>query len=190
MRAILFYEERSGRGRVLVRENLPLERDEFALCTRIGNAQNELSCFFSESFEKKEKGARSLEISARARALSRRTRRSARGKNGRNLSRTFTCTRSCAFYSREFFFLSSCVCFVCARLVLTTFFLLSRFQNEDIFRFSFCFLGETAQKGEMGTKKKAREVMKERGCFFLFFGGKDLFVFCPKAHRHESSRSL
>lgn len=153
-------------------------------------AKRTLSRFFSESFEKKEKGARSLEISARARALSRRTRRSARGKNGRNLSRTFTCTRSCAFYSREFFFLSSCVCFVCARLVLTTFFLLSRFQNEDIFRFSFCFLGETAQKGEMGTKKKAREVMKERGCFFLFFGGKDLFVFCPKAHRHESSRSL
>jgi hypothetical protein len=31
MRAILLYEERSGRGRVLVRENLPLERDEFAL---------------------------------------------------------------------------------------------------------------------------------------------------------------
>ena len=140
MRAILFYEERSGRGRVLVRENLPLERDEFALYLRELDMRktNSLS-FFSESFEKKEKGARSLEISARARALSRRTRRSARGKNGRNLSRTFTCTRSCAFYSREFFFLSSCVCFVCARLVLTTFFLLSRFQNEDIFRFSFCF---------------------------------------------------
>ena len=34
MRAILFYEERSGRGRVLVRENLPLERDEFALYLR------------------------------------------------------------------------------------------------------------------------------------------------------------
>jgi len=31
MRAILFYEEGSGSGRVLVRENLPLERDEFAL---------------------------------------------------------------------------------------------------------------------------------------------------------------
>lgn len=140
MRAILFYEEGSGRGRVLVRENLPLERDEFALYTRELEMRktNSLS-FFSESLEKKEKGARSLEISARARALSRRTRRSARGKNGRNLSRTFTCTRSCAFYSREFFFLSSCVCFVCARLVLTTFFLLSRFQNEDIFRFSFCF---------------------------------------------------
>ena len=140
MRAILFYEEGSGRGRVLVRENLPLERDEFALYLRELEMRktNSLS-FFSESFEKKEKGARSLEISARARAISRRTRRSARGKNGRNLSRTFTCTRSCAFYSREFFFLSSCVCFVCARLVLTTFFLLSRFQNEDIFRFSFCF---------------------------------------------------
>ena len=46
MRTILFYEERSGRGRVLVRENLPLERDEFALYARIGNAQNELFWFF------------------------------------------------------------------------------------------------------------------------------------------------
>lgn len=147
------------------------------MLTRIGNAQNELfSRFFSESFEKKEKGARSLEISARARALSRRTRRSARGKNGRNLSRTFTCTRSCAFYSREFFFLSSCVCFVCARLVLTTFFLLSRFQNEDIFRFSFCFLGETAQKGEMGTKKKARSEERKRVFFFVFW--RERFVCC------------
>lgn len=113
---------------------------------------NSLS-FFSESLEKKEKGARSLEISARARALSRRTRRSARGKNGRNLSRTFTCTRSCAFYSREFFFLSSCVCFVCARLVLTTFFFPVS-KTQDIFRFSFCFLGETAQKGEMPNEKE------------------------------------
>ena len=180
MRAILFYEERSGRGRVLVRENLPLERDEFALYARIGNAQNERSRFCSESFEKKEKGARSLEISARARALSRRTRRSARGKNGRNLSRTFTCTRSCAFYSREFFFLSSCVCFVCARLVLTTFFLLSRFQNEDIFRFSFCFLGAKLRKRGKWERKRRHEVRKERGYFFLFFGGKDLSVVLPK----------
>ena len=141
---------------------------------------NSLS-FFSESLEKKEKGARSLEISARARALSRRTRRSARGKNGRNLSRTFTCTRSCAFYSREFFFLSSCVCFVCARLVLTTFFLLSRFQNEDIFRFSFCFLGETAQKGEMGTKKKARSEERKRVFFFVFW--RERFVLCKGGGR-------
>lgn len=142
---------------------------------------NSLS-FFSESLEKKEKGARSLEISARARALSRRTRRSARGKNGRNLSRTFTCTRSCAFYSREFFFLSSCVCFVCARLVLTTFFLLSRFQNEDIFRFSFCFLGETARKGEMGTKKKAREGGKKEGVFFRFLAGKICLLCFAQKH--------
>ena len=143
-------------------------------------AKRTLSRFFSESFEKKEKGARSLEISARARALSRRTRRSARGKNGRNLSRTFTCTRSCAFYSREFFFLSSCVCFVCARLVLTTFFLLSRFQNEDIFRFSFCFLGAKLRKRGKWERKRRHEVRKERGYFFLFFGGKDLSVVLPK----------
>lgn len=178
MRANLFYAKGRGNERVLVRETLSLERDEFALSRELEMRKTNSFGFFSESFE--EKGARSLEISKRARTVSQRTRRRARGKNSRNLSRTFTCTRSCAFYSREFFFLSSCVCFVCARLVLTTFFLLSRFQNEDIFRFSFCFLGETAQKGEMGTKKKARSDERKR-CFFLFFGGKDLSVVLPKS---------
>ena len=139
---------------------------------------NSLS-FFSESLEKKEKGARSLEISARARALSRRTRRSARGKNGRNLSRTFTCTRSCAFYSREFFFLSSCVRFVLRALGFDDI-LLSRFQNEDIFRFSFCFLGAKLRKRGKWERKRRHEVRKERGYFFLFFGGKDLSVVLPK----------
>ena len=115
---------------------------------------NSLSFFFLNPSKKRKKvPARSKSLHARA--LSHGEREEARGgKNGRNLSRTFTCTRSCAFYSREFFFLSSCVCFVCARLVLTTFFLLSRFQNEDIFRFSFCFLGETAQKGDMPNEKE------------------------------------
>ena len=181
MRAILFYKERSGHGHVLVRENLWREMNSLYIRELEMRKTNSLVwCFFSESFEKKEKGARSLEISARARALSRRTRRSARGKNGRNLSRTFTCTRSCAFYSREFFFLSSCVCFVCARLVLTTFFLLSRFQNEDIFPFSFCFLGAKLRKRGKWERKRRHEVRKERGYFFLFFGGKDLSVVLPK----------
>ena len=140
-------------------------------------AKRTLSRFFSESFEKKEKGARSLEISARARALSRRTRRSARGKNGRNLSRTFTCTRSCAFYSREFFFLSSCVRFVLRALGFDDI-LLSRFQNEDIFRFSLLFFRR--KRGKCRTKKKARSAERKR-VFFLFFGGKDLFVVLPKS---------
>jgi len=33
----------------------------------------------------------------------------------------------------------------------------------------------------MGTKKKAREGGKKEGVFFLFFGGKDLFVVLPKS---------
>jgi hypothetical protein len=33
-------------------------------------------------------------------------------------------------------------------------------------------------------------VMKERGFFFCFLAGKICLLFCPKAHRHESSRSL
>ena len=189
MRAILFYKERSGHGRVLVRENLPLERDEFALYTRIGNAQNELSCFFSESFEKKEKGARSVEISTRAHAISRRTRRSARGKSGRNLSRTFTCTRSCAFYSREFFFLS-CVCAFCLRALGFDDILLSRFQNARYFSIFLLFFRRNCAKGGNAERKRRHEVMKERGVFFCFLAGKICLLFCPKAHRHESSRSL
>ena len=45
--------------------------------------------------------------------------------------------------------------------------------------FLLFFRGETAQKGEMGTKKKARSAERKR-VFFLFFGGKDLSVVLPK----------
>ena len=107
--------------------------------------------------------ALSKSLRARARSVSQRTRRSARGKNGRNLSRTFTCTRSCAFYSREFFFLSSCVRFVLRALGFDDI-LLSRFQNEDIFRFSLLFLSDERKR-----------------FLLLFFGGKDLFVVLPKS---------
>lgn len=131
--------------------------------------------------------ALSKSLHARARSVSQRTRRSARGKNGRNLSRTFTCTRSCAFYSREFFFLSSCVRFVLRALGFDDI-LLSRFQNEDIFRFSLLFFRR--KRGKCRTKKKAREVMKERGFFFCFLAGKICLLFCPKAHRHESNHVL
>jgi len=62
--------------------------------------------------------------------------------------------------------------------------LLSRFQNEDIFRFSFCFLGENAQKWERRTKKKARSDERKR-FLFLFFGGKDLFVVCKRKHTDD-----
>ena len=159
---------------------LSLERDEFALETRIGNAQNELSCFFLNPSRKKEKGARSLEISKRARSVSQRTRRRARGKNSRNLSRTFTCTRSSVLFIRaSSFFFRACVRFVCARLVLTTFFFPVS-KSQDIFRFSFCFLGENTQKGDCRTKKKARSDERKR-FLFLFFGGKDLFVVLPKS---------
>ena len=119
--------------------------------------------------------------SLHARALSHGEREEARGEKTVEIYRVPLLARVRVLFIRaSSFFLSSCVCFVCARLVLTTFVLLSRFQNEDIFRFSFCFLGETAQKGEMGTKKKARSDERKR-CFFLFFGGKDLFVVLPKS---------
>ena len=128
--------------------------------------------------------ALSKSLRARARSVSRRTRRSARGKNGRNLSRTFTCTRSCAFYSREFFFLSSCVRFVLRALGFDDI-LLSRFQNEGRY---FSIFPSVFWKCR--TKKKAREVMKERGFFFCFLAGKICLLFCPKAHRRESNHVL
>jgi hypothetical protein len=58
----LFHGTRRGTARILVRKN-PKARDEREIAlARIVNAQNELPLvfFFSESFEKKEKGARSL----------------------------------------------------------------------------------------------------------------------------------
>ena len=59
--------------------------------------------------------------------------------------------------------------------------LLSRFQNARYFSiFLLFFRGETAQKGEMGTKKKARSEERKR-VFFFVFGGKDLFVVLPKS---------
>ena len=154
MRAILFYEERSGHGRVLVRENLPLERDEFALYTRIGNAQNELSCFFSESFEKKEKGVPALSKSLHARALSHGEREEARGEKTVEIYRVPLLARVRVLFIRaSSFFFRACVRFVCARLVLTTFFFPVS-KTQDICRFSFSFLGETAQKGEMPNEKE------------------------------------
>jgi hypothetical protein len=57
------------------------------------------------------------------------------------------------FIRASSFFFRACVRFVCARLVLTTFFFPVS-KTQDIFRFSFCFLGETAQKGEMPNEKE------------------------------------
>jgi len=54
------------------------------------------------------------------------------------------------------------------------------FPKRRYFSIFLLFLGETAQKGEMGTKKKARSDERKR-CFFLFFGGKDLSVVLPKS---------
>ena len=153
MRAILFYEERSGHGRVLVRENLPLERDEFALYTRIGNAQNELSRFFLNPSKKGKKGC-PLSRNLYTRALSHGEREEARGGKTVEIYRVPLLARVRVLFIRaSSFFFRACVRFVCARLVLTTFFFPVS-KTQDIFRFSFCFLGETAQKGEMPNEKE------------------------------------
>ena len=151
MRANLFYAKGRGNERVLVRETLSLERDEFALCANWKCAKRTLLVFFSESFE--EKGARSLEISKRARTVSQRTRRRARGKNSRNLSRTFTCTRSCAFCSRGFFFLSR-VCVFCLRALVFDDILLSRFQKPRYFSIFLLFFRRKYSKGGLPNEKE------------------------------------
>ena len=137
--------------------------------------------FFLNPSKKGEKGCPlSRNLYTRARYLTANAKKREGKKRSKSIAYLYLHAFVCAFYSREFFFLSSCVCFVCARLVLTTFFLLSRFQNEDIFRFSFCFLGAKLRKRGKWERKRRHEVRKERGYFFLFFGGKDLSVVLPK----------
>ena len=82
----------------------------------------------------------------------------------------------------SFFFLV-CACFVCARLVLTTF-CEAYLQKPRYFSIFLLFLGENAQKGERRTKKKARSDERKR-FLFLFFGGKDLFVVCKRKHTDD-----
>ena len=137
---------------------------------------NSLS-FFSESLEKRKKvPARSKSLRARALCLTANAKKREGKKRSKSIAYLYLHAFVCFLFARVlFFFLLACVLF-CARLVLTTFFLLSRFQNEGRY-FSIFLLFLTKCR----TKKKAREVMKERG-FFSFFGGKDLFVCFAQKH--------
>ena len=114
MRAILFYEERSGRGRVLVRENLPLESDEFALYLRELEMRktNSLSFFFLNPSKKRKKvPARSKSLHARA--LSHGEREEARGEKTVEIYRVPLLARVRVLFIRasSFFFLLACVLF-------------------------------------------------------------------------------
>jgi hypothetical protein len=159
-----------------------------SLYARIGNAQNELFWFFFLNPSKKKVPA--LSKSLNARALSHSEREGERGEKTVEIYRVPLLARVRVLFVRavSFFFLV-CAGFGCARLFLTTFFFPVS-KSQDIFRFSFCFLGENTQKGDCRTKKKARSDERKR-FLFLFFGGKDLFVVLPK-RKHtddESSRS-
>ena len=114
MRAILFYEERSGRGRVLVRENLPLERDEFALYTReleMRKTNSSLVFFLNPSKKRKKVPARSKSLHARA--LSHGEREEARGEKTVEIYRVPLRARVRVLFIRasSFFFLLACVLF-------------------------------------------------------------------------------
>jgi hypothetical protein len=54
------------------------------------------------------------------------------------------------------------------------------FPKRRYFSIFLLFLGETAQKGEMGTKKKARSEEKKEGVFFCFLAGKICLCFAQK----------
>lgn len=113
MRAILFYEERSGRGRVLVRENLPLESDEFALYLRELEMRktNSLVFFLNPSKKRKKVPARSKSLHARA--LSHGEREEARGEKTVEIYRVPLRARVRVLFIRasSFFFLLACVLF-------------------------------------------------------------------------------
>ena len=148
--------------------------------------------FFLNPSKKKEKGARSLEISTRARALC--LTANAKKREGKKRSKSIA-----------YLYLHAFVCFLFARVLFSFFlrvFCLRALGFDDIlssfpfpkrryFSIFLLFLRRNCAKGGNGNEKEGTRRRKERGCFFSFFGGKDLFVvFCPKAHRHESSRSL
>ena len=113
---------------------------------------NALVFFLNPSKKRKKVPARSKSLHARA--LSHGEREEARGEKTVEIYRVPLLARVRVLFGRavSFFFLV-CACFVCARLFLTTFFFPVS-KSQDIFRFSFCFLGETAQKGEMPNEKE------------------------------------
>ena len=147
---------------------------------------NSLVFFLNPS--KKRKKVPALSKSLHARALSHGEREEARGEKTVEIYHVPLLARVRVLFIRasSFFFLLACVLFL--RALVFDDILLSRFQNEDIFRFSLLFFRR--KRGKCRTKKKAREVMKERGFFFCFLAGKICLLFCPKAHRHESNHVL
>ena len=127
---------------------------------------NSLVFFLNPSKKREKVPALSKSLRARARSVSQRTRRSARGKNGRNLSRTFTCTRSCAFYSREFFFLSS-----------------FPFPKRRYFSIFLLFFRRNwlRKRGKWERKRRhKRSDERKRGVFFCFLAGKICLCFAQK----------
>ena len=119
---------------------------------------------------------RSRNLYTRARSLTANAKKREGEKRSKSIAYLYLHAFVCAFYSREFFFLS-CVCAFCLRALGFDDILLSRFQNEDIFRFSFCFLGAKLRKrGKCRTKKKARSDERKRVFFFVFW--RERFVCC------------
>ena len=135
---------------------------------------NSLVFFLNPS--KKRKKVPALSKSLHARALSHGEREEARGEKTVEIYRVPLLARVRVLFIRvSSFFFRACVRFVCARLVLRTFFFPVS-KTRDIFRFSFCFLGETAQKGEMPNEKEGTKCGKKEGVFFVFW--RERFVCC------------
>ena len=99
--------------------------------------------------------------------------------------------------SIAYLYLHAFVCFLFARVLFSFFlrvFCLRALGFDDILSsfpfpkrryfsiFLLFFRGETAQKGEMGTKKKAREGGKKEGVFFRFLAGKICLLCFAQKH--------
>ena len=140
--------------------------------------------------KKRKKGCPlSRNLYTRARSLTANAKKREGKKRSKSIAYLYLHAFVCAFYSREFFFLS-CVCAFCFRALGFEDILLSRFQNARYFSIFLLFFRRNCAKGGNAERKRRHEVRKERGCFFCFLAGKICLLFCPKAHRHESSRSL
>ena len=131
--------------------------------------------------KKRKKGCPlSRNLYTRARSLTANAKKREGKKRSKSIAYLYLHAFVCAFYSREFFFLS-CVCAFCFRALGFEDILLSRFQNARYFSIFLLFFRRNCAKGGNAERKRRHEVRKERGCFFLFFGGKDLFVVLPKS---------
>ena len=132
--------------------------------------------FFLNPSKKGKKGCPlSRNLYTRARYLTANAKKREGKKRSKSIAYLYLHAFVCAFYSREFFFLS-CVCAFCLRALGFEDILLSRFQNARYFSIFLLFFRRNCAKGGNAERKRRHEVMKESGVFFVFW--RERFVCC------------